>query len=111
MPFTNRLNRIEQKFQSRSPLVLSNCRVFFDFDNTMTTSDVLDDLISRFSINNHWEALEKAWHEGKIGTKECLEGQLRNVRISKNALHNFLKKVELDPHFHQLLTLLVREGI
>ena len=111
MPFVNRLNQLESKLQTKSPIVLSNCRVFFDFDNTMTTSDVLDDVIRRFSINDKWIALEKAWHEEKIGTKECLEGQLKNVRITKNALHNFLKKVELDPHFHRLLTLLVREGI
>ena len=49
--------------------------------------------------------------EDKIGTKECLEGQLRNVRVTKSVLYKFLKKVELDPHFHQLLSLLVREGI
>ena len=55
--------------------------------------------------------LEKSWLDGEIGTKECLEGQLKNVRVTKSALHNFLKKVELDPHFHQLLSLLVREGI
>ncbi len=111
MPFTNRLHQLESKLQSKSPIVLSNCRVFLDFDNTMTTSDVLDDVIRRFSINNQWMALEKAWHEEKIGTKECLEGQLRNVRVNKKALNNFLKKVELDPHFHQLLALLIREGI
>ena len=111
MPFINRLNQLESKLQVKSPIVLSNCRVFFDFDNTMTTSDVLDDVIRRFSINDHWMSLEKAWLEGKIGTKECLEGQLRNVRVTKSVLHNFLKKVELDPHFHQLLSLLVREGI
>src|ERR1700690_446422 len=103
MPFTNRLNQLESKLQVKSPIVLSNCRVFFDFDNTMTISDVLFDVIERFSINKHWMTLEKAWLEGQIGTKECLEGQLRNVRITKKALHKFLSKVELDPHFHQLL--------
>ncbi|MBF0571411.1 MAG: MtnX-like HAD-IB family phosphatase [Candidatus Omnitrophica bacterium] len=111
MPFINRLNQLESKLQSKSPIVLSNCRVFLDFDNTMTTSDVLDDVIRRFSINDQWMVLEKAWHEEKIGTKECLEGQLRNVRVTKSALHKFLKNVELDPHFHHLLALLVREGI
>jgi len=111
MPFVNRLNQLESKLQSKSPIVLSNCRVFFDFDNTMTTSDVLDDVIRRFSINDKWIALEKAWHEEKIGTKECLEGQLKNVRVTKTALNNFLKKVKLDPHFHRLLTFLVKEGI
>ena len=83
MPFINRLNQLETKPHVKSPIVLSNCRVFFDFDNTMTTTDVLFDVIERFSINNHWKVLEKAWLEGQIGTKECLEGQLRNVRISK----------------------------
>jgi 2,3-diketo-5-methylthio-1-phosphopentane phosphatase len=111
MPFINRLNQLEAKLHFKSPIVLSNCRVFFDFDNTMTTSDVLDDIIRRFSINNQWEVLEKAWQEEKIGTKECLEGQLRNVRVTKNTLNKFLGKVELDPYSHQLLALLVREGI
>src|SRR5580704_15303253 len=111
MPFINRLSQLESTLQVTSPIVLSNCRVFLDFDNTMTTSDVLFDVIRRFSINDQWMVLEKAWLEGQIGTKECLEGQLRNVRITKNALHKFLKNVELDPHFHQLLALLVREGI
>jgi 2,3-diketo-5-methylthio-1-phosphopentane phosphatase len=111
MPFINRLNQLETKFHVKSPIVLSNCRVFFDFDNTMTTSDVLDDVIQRFSINDQWMALEKAWHEEKIGTKECLEGQLRNIRVNKSVLRKFLKKVELDPHCHQLLSLLVREGL
>jgi 2-hydroxy-3-keto-5-methylthiopentenyl-1-phosphate phosphatase len=111
MPFINRLNQLESKLQFTSPIVLSNCRVFFDFDNTMTTTDVLFDVIEQFSINNHWMTLEKAWLEGQIGTKECLEGQLKNVRISKNVLFKFLKRVELDPHFHQLFALLVQEGI
>src|ERR1035438_6374766 len=104
MPFLNRLNQLEAKLQVKSPIVLSNCRVFFDFDNTMTTSDVLDDVIRRFSINEQWMVLQKAWETDKIGTKECLEAQLSNVRVTKSALHKFLMKVELDPHFHRLLT-------
>ncbi len=110
MPF-NRLKQLEPNLLAKSPIVLSNCRVFLDFDNTMTTSDVLDDVIRRFSVNDHWMTLEKAWQDGQIGTKECLEGQLKNLRLTKKALNNFLKNVELDPNFHKLLTLLVREGI
>src|ERR1700685_3647358 len=103
MSFTNRISQLEPKLQIKSPIVLSNCRVFLDFDNTMTTTDVLFDVIERLSINTHWMTLEKAWLEGQIGTKECLEGQLRNVRISKSALNRFLKKADLDPNFTQLL--------
>jgi len=111
MSLTNRIQSFEPKPQIHSPIILSNCRVFFDFDNTMTVSDVLYDIIQRFSINDEWMALEKAWQEQKIGTKECLEGQLKNVRITKSTMHKYLKKVELDGHFHRLLTLLAREGI
>jgi 2,3-diketo-5-methylthio-1-phosphopentane phosphatase len=111
MPIINRFHQLETSPQNKSPIVLSNFRVFFDFDNTLTTTDVLFDIIKRFSINDHWMTLEKAWMEDQIGAKECLEGQLRNVRITKSTLHNFLKKAEIDPHFHHLLALLVREGI
>jgi len=111
MPFVKRLSQLEKKLQVKSPIVLSNCRVFFDFDNTMTVSDVLYNVIRRFSIDKHWMMLEKAWLAGEIGTKECLFGQLKNVRISKAKLFDYLQKVKLDPHFHQLYTLLVQEGI
>ena len=56
--------------------------VFFDFDNTLTSFDVLDALIERFSINEDWKALERAWQAGRIGSKECLEGQLRSIRVT-----------------------------
>ncbi|MEW6171254.1 MAG: hypothetical protein AB1472_06850 [Candidatus Omnitrophota bacterium] len=64
--------------------------VFIDFDNTITPFDILDDIVERFSINKNWVALEKKWKEGKIGSQECLEGQLSLVRISKNALLKYL---------------------
>src|SRR5437763_1859162 len=109
----NRLYPIQPKFkpQAQSAVILANCRIFFDFDNTITMSDVLDEVIKKFSINDDWMTLEKAWLEGQIGTKECLQGQLRNVRISKKKLHEFLKKVAIDPYFYKLLTFLTKEGI
>jgi len=90
--------------------ILSNSRFFFDFDNTITTSDVLDDIIKEFSINEDWLLLEKAWEEGRIGTKECLQGQLKNVWVSKKELRSFLKNIEIDPFFHPLLSFLRKEG-
>ena len=66
MPFVNRLQQLETKLHVKSPIVLSNCRVFFDFDHTITISDILDDIIRRFSINKNWMDLEKSWLEGQI---------------------------------------------
>jgi len=90
---------------------LSRSRVFFDFDNTITTFDTLDDIIEKFSVNKDWVALEKAWEKGKIGSKECLEGQLRLVRMTKTGLLGYLKGVKLDPYFKRLLALLRRKGV
>jgi len=89
---------------------LSNSITFFDFDNTITTFDVLDDLIKRFSINDKWKKLEKDWVDGKIDTKTCLEGQLAGIRITKKALGEYLAEVSIDKHFKKILALLRQEG-
>lgn len=81
-------------------------KVFFDFDNTITTFDVLDSIISRFSYGNGWKALEKRWEKGEIGSRQCLKGQIEGVRISKSRLDRHLKSVRIDPYFKKILGLL-----
>lgn len=98
------------KYKIRLPS-LPECVVFFDFDNTISHFDVLDDIISRFSINNEWERLEKLWEAGKIGSKECLEGQLRQVRITRRELSRYLSEIKIDPYFDKLIATLKHEGI
>lgn len=85
---------------------LSRCNVFFDFDNTITPFDLLDDIIEKFSIDKDWVALENAWQRGEIGSRECLEGQLRSVRVTKKDISRYLDKIRLDGHFQDLLGLL-----
>ncbi len=84
-------------------LKLSDCLFFFDFDNTITPFDVLDDLIERFSVNKDWIKFEEAWKRGKIGSRECLEGQLRLVKITKEELKRYLSGIEVDQYFKELL--------
>lgn len=92
-------------------LPLSNCMVFFDFDNTITAFDVLDGVIEKFSINRDWVAYEEAWKQGKIGSRQCLEGQLRCIRVTKQALSEYLSGIKVDRHFTRLLALLREVGI
>lgn len=80
--------------------------VFFDFDNTITTFDILDDMLIKFSRNTDWLALEKKWKQGKIGSKECLKGQVEGISITKSALDEYLAGVEIDPYFKKLIGLL-----
>ena len=89
----------------------SNCIVFFDFDNTITHFDVLDDIIKHFAIDETWMELEQAWENGKIGSKECLEGQLQSIRVTKASLSQYLSTVKLDSSFNKLITFLRRKKI
>jgi len=85
--------------------------VFFDFDNTITSFDILDDIIERFSTNKKWTKFEEDWANGKIGSKECLEGQLKSVRVARGALSEYLSTIELDPSFKKLITLFKKKKI
>ncbi len=90
---------------------LSQCMVFFDFDNTITMFDLLDDIIERFSVGPEWIKLENAWRTGKISSRECLEGQLRSIRVSKKDLLRYLSQIRIDPSFYRLFAMLKREGM
>ena len=85
--------------------------VFFDFDNTITTVDVLDDMLSRFSRNDNWMALEEDWKNGRIGSRECLKGQIEGIGITKKALDEYLTGIKLDPYFKKLLVFLKTKNI
>ena len=85
-------------------------RVFIDFDNTITVGDVLDGVIQRFAADDSWLALEKAWADGRIGARECLDGQLRSLRATWSELSRHFEGVNLDPGFLALRRVVREEG-
>lgn len=85
--------------------------VFFDFDNTISPFDVLDDIIKKFSINKNWMKFEELWKKEKIGSRECLENQLLSVRVTKKELSKYLLGIRIDPYFHKLIGILEKERI
>ena len=85
--------------------------VFLDFDNTITAFDVLDDIIKRFSVDRNWVGLEKDWKEGRIGSRQCLSGQLKGVRVTKKDLSRYLSVIKLDRGFLPLFERLKAQGI
>jgi len=92
-------------------LKLSDCVVFFDFDNTITRFDVICDVLERFSVDQKWVPLENAWQAGRIGSKECLKGQLRSVRLTKKEMRRYLSTVPIDPAFSPLVEWLKKNKI
>lgn len=81
----------------------NNYVIFFDFDNTITKFDVLDDMLERFSLDDKWLKFEEDWKKGLIGSRECLDGQMRGIRITPSALDRYLATIKLDPAFKRLL--------
>jgi Haloacid Dehalogenase superfamily, subfamily IB, phosphoserine phosphatase-like/2,3-diketo-5-methylthio-1-phosphopentane phosphatase len=98
-------------FLEAGNLDISACEVFFDFDNTITSYDVLDAIIEKFAVDSEWEVFEKAWSEGKIGSRECLKGQFRSLRATKDEMIKYVSGVKIDPYFSALLELLVSVGV
>ncbi|MBU2102276.1 MAG: MtnX-like HAD-IB family phosphatase [Candidatus Omnitrophota bacterium] len=81
-------------------------RVFFDFDNTITSFDVLDAIIEKFSRNQQWRSVECSWQRGDIGSRECLDAQIRELRVRKHTLIRYLAGIRIDPAFGSILSLL-----
>lgn len=85
-------------------------RVFIDFDNTITLGDVLDGVIEKFSVDDRWKVLEREWEEGRIGARECLDGQLRGLRATWPEFERHLAGVKLDTGFAALLEFVQHAG-
>jgi 2-hydroxy-3-keto-5-methylthiopentenyl-1-phosphate phosphatase len=73
--------------------------LFFDFDNTLTEGDILDQLLEQFSPNEAWRDWENAWAEGHLHARECLRLQVQNMCVSRERLLQYLSRVRIDPVF------------
>ena len=77
--------------------------LFFDFDNTLTDGDILDQVIERFSPDERWRDWEHAWAEGRLAARDCLRLQIENLRVSRETLFDYLARVRIDPVFAEIV--------
>lgn len=77
--------------------------LFFDFDNTLTTGDILDQVIEKFSPNEAWRDWEYAWQGGHLPARDCLRLQIENLRVTREELFGYLSQVRVDPAFSAIL--------
>lgn len=85
------------------PRSLLKPALFFDFDNTLTEGDVLDQLIERYSPNEAWRDWENAWQQGTLPARECLRLQVENMRVSRRLLLDDVAQVRIDPFFADIV--------
>ncbi len=77
--------------------------LFFDFDNTLTSGDVLDRVIEAFSPNEEWRDWEEAWEHGRLSARECLRRQVENLRVRRDELFDYLLQIRVDPAFVEIV--------
>jgi 2,3-diketo-5-methylthio-1-phosphopentane phosphatase len=77
--------------------------LFFDFDDTLTDGDVLDQVIEHFSPDERWRDWEHGWAEGRLAARECLRLQIENLRVERQTLFDYLSAVRIDPVFSEIV--------
>jgi len=76
--------------------------VVCDFDGTVAAADVGNAFFRAFA-RPPWEDVVRAWEEGRIGSRECLEKECALTAASVQDLEAFARRQEIDPHFAELV--------
>ena len=84
--------------------------VLCDFDGTISLHDLTDSLLARFARPG-WRALEEEWRAGRIGSRECMAGQIALLDCSREELDAHVAEVQVDAGFNAFATALRDEGI
>jgi len=77
---------------------LSDWSILCDFDGTIALDDTTDTLLERFAQPG-WEALERDWREGRIGSHDCMAGQVALLDMNRSELDAHLAQRSIDPAF------------
>jgi 2-hydroxy-3-keto-5-methylthiopentenyl-1-phosphate phosphatase len=72
--------------------------ILCDFDGTISVEDVIDSLLDRFGRPG-WEALEQDWRAGRIGSRECMSGQVALLDMKRDELDAHLDGLWIDHAF------------
>lgn len=77
---------------------VSQWTILCDFDGTIAVDDTTDTLLERFGRAG-WETLEDDWRAGRIGSRECMGGQVALLEMSRVQLDAHLAERAIDPAF------------
>ncbi|HYM23323.1 MAG TPA: MtnX-like HAD-IB family phosphatase [Vicinamibacterales bacterium] len=84
--------------------------VFLDFDGTITCRDVTDAILEQFA-DGEWQAVERDWIAGRIGSRECLARQMALVRAKPRDLDALIDAIEVDAGFPALAEACASRGV
>jgi 2,3-diketo-5-methylthio-1-phosphopentane phosphatase len=84
--------------------------VLCDFDGTVSLHDLTDALLARFARPG-WQSLEDDWRAGRIGSRQCMAGQIALLDCSRDELEAFVAEAEIDAGFKAFVAALREEGV
>lgn len=90
---------------------MKNIQVFSDFDGTITKTDTLNKFLRTYA-DVEWLDVEDKWVSGEIGSKECIEEQMKLFSsMSQKILDEFIDSIEIDEYFVHFYNYLKQEDI
>ena len=89
---------------------MSGWKILCDFDGTIVADDVTDHLLARFA-DDAWRDLERDWEAGRIGARECMQGQIALLHAAPAALDAAVAAMAVDPGFPGFVVQARRLGI
>lgn len=90
---------------------MKNIQVFSDFDGTITKEDTLNKFL-RIYADKKWLEVEDRWIQGDIGSKECIEEQMKLFpAMTQKIMDDFVDSIEIDETFVHFYDYLKSENI
>jgi 2-hydroxy-3-keto-5-methylthiopentenyl-1-phosphate phosphatase len=89
---------------------VSDWTILCDFDGTIAVEDTTDTLLERFGQSG-WEKLETDWREGRIGSHDCMAGQVALLDMNRAELDAHLAERTIDPAFAAFVRAAHRSGL
>jgi 2,3-diketo-5-methylthio-1-phosphopentane phosphatase len=78
-----------------------NIAILSDFDETITSENILNQLYKRFASPIYKNFIER-WNNGEISTQEEIEGCFATVKKNRAEMEAYLSEVTIDPGFSSL---------
>ncbi|MFT3800149.1 MAG: MtnX-like HAD-IB family phosphatase [Burkholderiaceae bacterium] len=84
--------------------------ILCDFDGTVSTEDVIDSLLSEYGRPG-WQQLEDDWRAGRIGSRQCMSGQVELLELDRSTLDAHLDAVRIDDGFSDFVRRVAAAGV
>lgn len=83
-------------------MINSNIAVLSDFDETITSVNILNRLYKKFASPSYQNFIEQ-WENGKISSQEEIEGCFATIKANRSEMEAYLSGFSIDPGFSDLV--------